>query len=162
MILAERMELEIKRYNGTVSHWLLFVEDEKVALDDRRDDLFNGDSPHDNPGSSRSGISDKTGSTGTRLAALEPKERWIQLIEEVEQKLPPKMQIFLRLRREYRGYQGRQGWVTPVQINYAQQVAELEGKRPEDVWIESRRTFYVWWNRIVTYTAVIAAKSDLL
>lgn len=162
MILAERIELEIKSYNSTVTHWLLFIDDERVAIEAQRSDLLYGTSPHDNSGGSRSGVSDKTGNTGAKLAALDQKELWVTLIDEVERKLPPKMQIFLKLRREYRGYNGRQGWAAPVQFRYAELVAQLEGKRPEDVWISSRATFHKWWSRIVTYTAVIAAKNDLL
>lgn len=82
--------------------------------------------------------------------------------EEVERRLPLKMQIFLRLRQELRHYRGRQGWTVAMQRRYAQVLAKRTGKGEEECWIEDHTTFWRWWIRIVEYTARLAAKAGLL
>jgi hypothetical protein len=49
-----------------------------------------------------------------------------------------------------------------VQHRYAQEIAERLSKRVEDVWIEDRNTFTGWWNRILQFGAIKAAKQGLL
>jgi len=49
-----------------------------------------------------------------------------------------------------------------VQHRYAQEIVERLGKRVEDVWIEDRNTFTGWWNRILQFGAIRAAKLGLL
>jgi hypothetical protein len=110
-------------------------------------------------------VSDPTGRKGIRLAALDDlrtTERWLEWCREAEAALPWKMQIFLRLRREYRHRRGPHGWTAAVQHRYAQEIAERLGKRVEDVWIEDRNTFTGWWNRILQFGAIRAAKLGLL
>jgi hypothetical protein len=49
-----------------------------------------------------------------------------------------------------------------VQHRYAQEIVERLGKRVEDVWIEDRNTFTEWWNRILQFGAIKAAKRGSL
>ena len=110
-------------------------------------------------------VSDPTGRKGIMLATLDDlrtTERWLEWCQEVEAALPWKMQIFLRLRREYRHRRGPHRWTAAVQHRYAQEIAERLGKRVEDVWIEDRNTFTGWWNRILQFGAIRAAKLGLL
>lgn len=72
------------------------------------------------------------------------------------------MQALLRLRREYRHRRGPHGWTAAVQHRYAQEIVERLGKRVEDVWIEDRNTFTEWWNRILQFGAIKAAKRGSL
>lgn len=112
---------------------------------------------------------DRTGNQATKLAdtsrRLEREAEWLELVEEVESKLPPKMQIFLRLRREAEytktRLRGRPGWVAYVQDHYAKEMAKANNKRPSDYWVEDR-TFFAWWDRIVTYAVIRAAKRGIL
>ena len=66
----------------------------------------------DDPASGRNSVrtvSDPTGRKGIMLATLDDlraTERWLEWCQEVEAALPWKMQIFLRLRREYRHRRG--------------------------------------------------------
>lgn len=149
--------------NRTAADWLLFYDEYKIAYLELVDDAIHGTRPslaEQTPGKKNS-ISDPTAKAGMLLTKHNYAE-WLALIEEVERRLPWKMQIFLRLRREHRHAAGNQGWVAAVQWGYASAVAERLGKEPEDVWIESRKTFYTWWQRIIDYTVRLASKRGLL
>lgn len=157
---------EARHENHIVAGWLLWYNERKQEYEQRREELLYSSKTLEMvagaPVGFGGGYSDPTGAKASKLAELRKTEQWLRLVEEVELRLPPKMQIFLRLRREYRYSKGRNGWVAPVQWKFAHEMAKIQGKKPEDTWIESRRTFWVWWDRIVEYTARIAAKRGLL
>jgi len=171
------MDDELREDFGIISDWLLNYEDYLVDYEYRRAQLAEAretvidatprPSP-DDPASGRNSVrtvSDPTGRKGIMLATLDDlraTERWLEWCQEVEAALPWKMQIFLRLRREYRHRRGPHGWTAAVQHRYAQEIAERLGKRVEDVWIEDRNTFTGWWNRILQFGAIRAAKPGLL
>jgi len=171
------MDDELREDFGIISDWLLNYEDYLADYEYRRAQLAEAreavidatprPSP-DDPAPGRNSVrpvSDSTGRKGIRLATLDDlrtTERWLEWCQEVEVALPWKMQIFLRLRREYRHRRGPHGWTAAVQHRYAQEIAERLGKRVEDVWIEDRNTFTGWWNRILQFGAIKAAKQGLL
>lgn len=159
----EQLDTEVKRDNRKVAGWLLFYEERKAEYEKQREAIIESSPPcflDAVPG--ENAVTDPTGRKAVNLARLHETEKWLRLVEEVESRLPLKMQVFLRLRREYRYRRGRNGWVAPVQWRYAQEIARILGKNPEDTWVESRTTFYYWWDRIVDYTARLAAKRGLL
>ena len=160
--MNQQLDAEIREDNRIVSDWLLYYHERRRAYYDRRENILHSTPRPDVGGGRSSAISDTTGGKGSKLGDMETVERWIELAEEVERRLPWKMRAFLLLRREYRHVKGNKGWTTAVQWRFAHEVAERLGKRPEDTWIESRRTFTRWWNRIVEYTARLAAKRGLL
>ena len=157
------LEQEVKSDNYKVSLWLLYYHDRKKEYTARRVALLLS-SPAPSDGQPRgTDTTDTTGGKGQKLAELyEQAGEWLDLIAEVEQGLPWKMQIFLRLRREYRYARGRNGWTAPVQRKFAEEVAAKLRKDPEDTWIESRNTFTRWWDKIVEYAVRKAAKRGLL
>jgi len=154
---------ELKKENRKVANWLLFYGERKREYEQLREKILTS-SPRilSGTGIAKNAISDPTGKKAVKLAQLQEMEQWIELVEEVERRLPPKMKVFLRLRREYRYSAKRNGWVAPVQWKYAQEVAKMLGKAQEDTWVESRTTFYYWWEKIVEYAARLAAKKGLL
>ncbi|GAV24792.1 hypothetical protein ciss_07250 [Carboxydothermus islandicus] len=157
------IDLEFKKENRKVANWLLFYEERKAEYERLREAIIES-SPclTDAVPGGKNAVSDPTARKAVELARLQETEKWLQLVEEVENRLPLKMKVFLRLRREYRYRTGRNGWIAPVQWRYAQELAKILGKNPEDTWIESRTTFYYWWERIVEYAARLAAKKGLL
>ena len=157
------IDIEVKKENRKVANWLLFYEERKKEYQELREEILGASSRSlSGAGIAKNAISDPTGKKAVKLAQLQEMEQWIELVEEVERRLPPKMKVFLRLRREYRYSAKRNGWVAPVQWKYAQEVAKMLGKAQEDTWVESRTTFYYWWERIVEYAARLAAKKGLL
>lgn len=142
---------------------MLYYEEYKREYQELLDDAIQGSRPNltDPRTGKTNAISDPTARAGILLMHSDH-ARWLALVEEVEERLPWKMQVFLRLRREHRHARGNQGWVAPVQWGYAEAIAERTGKQLEDVWIESRNTFGAWWRLIVDYTVRLAAKRGLL
>lgn len=161
---AKALDAEIKNDNRKVAGWLLYYHERKQEYLAKREGILHSSGPtlSDAIPGAKNAAGDPTGRKGQKLGDLQKTEQWLNLIEEVERRLPDKMAIFLKLRREYRHARGRNGWVAPVQHKYAQEMANLLGKKHEEVWIESRTTFYYWWERIVEYTARIASKRGLL
>lgn len=157
------LEQEARRDNEIASDWLLHYEDHKRRYYDEIEGAVYGSglSLADPRTAPTNAISDPTARVGMALMGSTTGQ-WLALIAEVEQRLPWKMQVFLRLRREHRHARGNQGWVAAVQWGYAAAVADKFDKELEDVWIESRNTFNVWWQRIVDYTVRLAAKRGLL
>lgn len=148
------LQEEVKRDSKIAAGWLLYYEERKKEYERQREAILHSSGPcltEVTPAGKS--IGDPTGRKVVRLGELQYAEEWLKLVEEVERRLPPKMQIFLQLRREYRHRRGRHGWVAPVQWKYAEKTGQ---------WVENRRTFYVWWNRIVAYTVILAAKRKLL
>lgn len=171
------MDAEMKRDLQTVEDfllnrddWVRFVECAKRERAADRADIIHS-TPRRAEGdpmpgfSSARRVSNPTLTKVLKLLSLgdcRETERWLALVAEVEEALPWKMQIFLRLRREYRDRRGPHGWTAAVQHRYAQEVAAKLGKRPEDTWIEDRKTFAEWWQRILRYAALKAAKRGLI
>jgi len=154
---------ELKKENRKVANWLLFYEERKKEYEQLREEIIEASPTPSNIGSiSKNSVSDPVASKVMKLIKYQEMEEWLTLIEEVEKNLPPKMKLFLKLRREYRHSAGSKGWVAPVQYRYVHELAAMLGKNPEDVWIENRVTFWKWWNRIVEYAARLAAKRGLL
>lgn len=156
------LQNKIKLEDKIVSDWLLFYSDRLKDHNEKRNDtLFATPSPADGmPKGTSTG--DPTANKGTTLAEMEEEEEWLHVVEEVRDKIHPKLQIFLRLRQECRNSKGRNGWVAYVQWHYAEEVAKMIGKDPRDTWIESRNTFTRWWENLVKMTARMAAKEGLL
>ena len=160
--MAQTLDQEAKKDNRIAAGWLLYYHERKKEYDSRREDILYA-SPGPADGQPRgTATGDTTGSKGARLAELCEDGDWLALIEDVERRLPWKMQIFLRLRREYRFARGRRGWTAAVQWRYAEEVAARLEKDPTDTWVESRSTFSRWWDRIVEYTVRAALKKNLL
>lgn len=176
---VEPLEKEVSRDNRIASDWLLWVDEREVDMLNHRQDIL-----HAAPGGidagkitvvgkgQRAGVghwqvpyisshpaSDSTGSRGTTLADLQNCEQWIALIREVEQRLPQKMQIVLMLRRECRHNVGKRGWLSYVQYNYLGWARK--NKKTEDMTI-SPDTIKAWWQKIISWTAIRAAKNGLL
>ena len=157
------LDVEVKNDNRIVEGWLLWYHERKSEyLSTREAILHSSSNTSIHEVISEGEVSDPTGHKGEKLAESKRTEEWLKLIEEVEMRLPWKLEIFLRLRREYRYASGRNGWVAGVQWKFAQEVAKQLGKKPSETWVESRSTFWSWWNQIVDYTARLAAKRGLL
>lgn len=160
------LDCEIREDNKIVAGWLLYYQERKKNYFNRRSEIIHSTAPRPQGNVSEACVADKTACQGVKLAQLQETERWLALVEEVEQRLPCKMQILLRLRREYlyntKKGPGRPSWVPVVQRRYAQELAVQLKKAPEDVWINSPATFHEMWDRIVNYAARIAAKRGLL
>lgn len=159
---AQTIDQIAKRENKKVEGWLLFYEDRLKEYEDERAEIIRTTSPSLFDGLKGTGTGDPTGVQGVKLAELQEREQWLRLVEKVERKLPQKLRVYLRVRREYRHARGSQGWVVRVQRDYAETMAKLTGLPEERHWIDSRRTFWVWWERIVEYAARMAAKEGLL
>lgn len=156
------LDVEVKNDNRVVEGWLLWYHERKTDYLNDREAILSSPGPNMNGSIRGSDISDPTGSKGQKLGDLKQAEEWLKLIEEVEARLPWKLEIFLHLRREYRYASGRNGWVAGVQWKFAEEVAKQLNKKPAETWVESRSTFWAWWNQIVDYTTVMAAKRGLL
>jgi hypothetical protein len=164
---ARALDAEIKNDNRIVAGWLLFYHERKQEYLEQRELLLHSTPKPEGPGSGQTyRISNPTASKAAKLADLQETEKWLALVEEVERRLPWKMQIFLILRRECRfntkNRPGRPSWVPIVQRRFAQELAARLNKAEEDVWINSPATFHEMWDRIVNYTARLAAKRGLL
>ena len=161
---------EAKDENRVVAGWLIHYHKRKEYYDQCREEvLYSTPQPPEVVTCPINQNSDTTGKKALALATFDENTgKWLALVEDIEEILPWKMQIVLKLRREtmHRPYKsrdrGRPAWIPYVQVRYAEEVAKRTGKAPEDVWIERPRTFIEWWNRIVEYAARLAAKKGLL
>ncbi|MFA5307834.1 MAG: hypothetical protein WC365_10355, partial [Candidatus Babeliales bacterium] len=83
---------------------------------------------------------------------------WLALVEEVEKRLPWKMQIILRLKRKYkRGVRGRPtNWL--VALEYSEEVS----KRIRKDYAVGPEAVRNWWDLIIEYAARLSAKRGLL
>ena len=171
----------MSRDNRIASGWLLWVDEREVDMQQHREEIIDASSGAINAAGitvigkgQRAGVghwqvpyikttpsSDSTGSRGAALADLGEVEKWIALVREVEQQLPWKMAILLRLKQDCRNsHRGR--WVAYCQSNYVDQVAHRLKKRRTDIITPSRNTLCEWWEKIVIWTVVKAAKNNLL
>lgn len=155
-----KLDEEIRRDNRIVAGWLLDYPQRKQAYEHRRQEiLYSSSASAMSKAPARAGISDTTGRKVALLAELETTERWLKLVEEVERRLPWKMQIVLRLRRESRYVQGR--WKAYAREQYTAEVAAATKKRESDVWV-GEESMGQFWRRVLEYTARAAGKKGLL
>lgn len=174
IINAETLDQEVKKDNRKVTYWLLNYHQKKKEIEQEKENLIlSGNyALEDRPVIKATTLTDITGKKAVQLADSTAKaEEWLRLVEEVEMRLPWKLQLVLQLRREAiarRGYiktgryKGRPAWIPYVQHKFCEAVAKRTGKNKEDVWIESPSVFSEWWQRIVEYAARLAAKKGLL
>ena len=85
-------------------------------------------------------------------------EEWLNLCEEIEKRLPWKMQILLRLKRKYKvGVKGR-----PVRWLIALELSEVVSRELGKDWCIGMDSVDKWWQRVVTYGVILAAKRGLV
>jgi hypothetical protein len=142
----------MERRKKIVSKWLLYYPDYKAEYNTELNRIAH-------PQLKTDGLPRATNTkdvTGEKIAALVdgPESKWLKLVEDVTRDISPRMQIYLKLRQEYR--HGR-NWFIPIQQKYCYAVAELRGKEPEDCWVDRRSTFYLWWEDIINYGIVLAS-----
>ncbi|MCL6590672.1 MAG: hypothetical protein K6U80_12030, partial [Firmicutes bacterium] len=160
------LEQEIRADNRIVEDWLLWIIERKQSYFNYKKEITEslGTGNIAVEVKPKNKVSDPTATKGLKLSSAEIQrmKEWIELVEEVETRLSPKMQVFLKLRREHRFASGRNGWTASVQLKFADELARLTHQKPEDTWIQSRNTFTLWWSKIIDYTARLAAKRGLL
>lgn len=152
------LDREVKEDNRKVAAWLLHYPERKREYDQRRElILHSSPAPADGMPRGRR-VSDHTGLKGRKLAEFKSTERWLALVEEVAERLPWKMQILLRLKRDYRiGVKGR-----PVRWRIALEISEEISQRIGCDFSIGPDAVDEWWSRIVEYAARLAAKRGLL
>jgi hypothetical protein len=152
------LDREVKEDNRKVAAWLLHYPERKREYEQRRELILHS-SPAPANGMPRGRrVSDHTGLKGRKLAELKSTERWLALVEEVAERLPWKMQILLRLKREFRiGVKGR-----PVRLWIALELSEEISERMGKDYSIGPDTVDEWWNRLIGYAARLAAKRGLL
>lgn len=151
---------EKNRDNRIVAYWLINYEERKKDYELKRKEIIEA-SPSTMHEIARNKwtISDPTGRKGQKLAELQETEKWLSFVDEVERRLPWKMQIILRLRREGRFLSGN--WVIYAQRRYVEEIAVITGKKEEDVWVSESR-IKQFWSKILEYSARLAGKKGLL
>jgi len=103
-------------------------------------------------------VGDTTGRKGQKLADLGANEQWFCLIGEVEKRLPWKLQILLRLKRQYRiGVRGR-----PVRMWIALDLSEEVSRAIKKDYSIGPEYVDKLWMQVVEYAARLAAKKGLL
>ena len=156
---------DIKQENRIVSDWLLYYPERLRQHEEQLASVTFLSSPSlsdDIQGTG--GTSDPT----ARVAAqrLKYDSAWFDLIADVERSLPEKQRVFLECRRQalkqHGGRPGRPAWIAYVQCRYPLVMAERTGRDVEHYFIGREMTLHQWWERIVDYTARLAAKKGLL
>jgi len=159
---ATTLENEIKDDNRKVSRWLLYYHERRREYLRKREDIMNSSPSLDGSAgvSSMSAgyVSNPTASKGDKLADLHKTEKWVSFVEEIERRLSPKMQVLLRLRRQYvHGVRGRPvRWI--IALKLSEEISRSAGKD----YSVGPDTVDKWWRNIVTYAVVVAAKKRLL
>lgn len=167
MNYIEEMNIE----NKIVAWWLLHYEEKRKEYEQKVNGIIDG-SIHSSiviVGAVQPEVRDPTGGKAVKIIdELKEIREWLELIEEVEEKLPFKLRTFLKLRREAeernkeKRDKGRPSWIPYVQRRFAEEMAKHYKKREEDVWINAATTFIEWWHKIVDYAARLAAKRGLI
>jgi len=154
------LDEEIKKDNKIVTGWLLYYHERKRNyLHQRENIIYEQQTQKESLVRGRPYISDTTAKKAIKLIDLEKTEEWLQLIEEIEKRLPWKLQIILKLRRESKYVTNY--WRIYVQRRYVKEVSRLTKKNEEDVWV-SEEQIRQFWDKIVNYTARLAGKKGLL
>ncbi len=154
------LDQEVKKDNKVVSGWLLYYHERKQSYNQRREAILYGSArPKDSgvPGSPY--ISDTTARKAEKLATLDEETGvWLVLVEEVQRRLPWKLQILLRLKQKYRtGVRGR-----PVRWIIALELSEEVSRRTRKDYSVGPDAVDEWWNKVVDYAGRLAAKKKLL
>ncbi len=157
--MSKPLDKEVARDRRIVAGWLLWYEERKQQYEEMREEMLHSSPP---PLSEvvpvQGGISDTTGQKGTQLGDLQEAERWLALAEEVEQRIPWKMQILLELKRKYKvGVKGR-----PVRWLIAVELSKEVSRRLNKDWCVGVDSVDKWWQRIVGYGTILAAKKGLV
>jgi len=145
-----------------VSGWLLYVDDRRQEYQQKKENITISTGPGLVKIPDTKEISKPTERTALKLAELHNTEKWLQLVEDVEANLPHRRLVFLRLRREYRHNRGRQGWTVSVQRRFASEMVRRGGGEEEDHWINTRETFWKWWNDIILFALGMAKGRGLI
>lgn len=157
---------EVNSENRLCAGWLLFCEERKLEQVAHRHDVLDSigsASGYQESIASKYSVGDPTYEKAKRLIGrYEKYNEWLKLVKFIEENLPDHLRIFLKLRRQYRFSSGRHGWTVPVQMKFAEEYAMHTGRTQEEVWIENRHTFKLWWKTIINITARYAAKKGLL
>lgn len=150
---------EIKNDNKIVSGWLLYYHERRRHYESRREDIIHSTPRPEGPsGGQTFAVSDATGRKGQKLADLQETEKWLALIEEVERRLPWKMQILLRLKQKHRiGARGR-----PVRWIIALELSEEVSRKIKKDYSIGPDSVDEWWHKLIEYAARMAAKRGLL
>jgi len=151
--------------NQAVEGWLLFWEDRLLAYEAAREEVMGGKSRTVMVGGQRGGKTSATEAKGLKLAELAQREPWLMFVKDFEAMLgssAPNLLVVLRLRRQYRNYRGRRGWVGPVQVRYPMEVAAVTGKPAEGYFLVSRNSFHGMWRDIVDLAAREAIRRGLV
>ena len=155
---------EKARDNRIVSGWLLNYHERKKQYEQKREEILHSSTNstyRETPGRTTA-ITDTTARKGQELARLKNTEQWLDLVEELERRLPRKMKIILRLRRECKLSSRKRGyWIFYVQRKYVEEIAAATRRKEEDVWI-GEHAIQKWWERILEYAARLAGKRGLL
>jgi hypothetical protein len=157
-LVEETLDKEAREDNRIVAGWLLYYHERKRDYENRREAILHSTPrPYEVSGGTNY-ISDATGRKGQKLADLREIEEWLALVEEVERRLPWKMQILLRLKRTYkRGARGR-----PVRWIIALKLSEEISERTRKDYSIGPDAVDEWWQKVVEYGARLAAKRGLL
>lgn len=155
----KHLDKEIAMDRREVAGWLLWYEERKQEHEERREEILESSPlPFSEVVQVQSGVSDITGKKGAQLGDLQEGERWLALAEETERRLPWKMQILLKLKRKYKvGTKGR-----PVRWLIALELSEEVSKRLNKDWCIGVDSADRWWQNIVTYAVILAAKRGLI
>lgn len=146
--------LDLTHEDKIIQEWLLECPRLREQAEARREDIL-GRSPSTSLASmvdGNTGISDKTGQTGTDLAEMAQIEQVIKLIEDFEKALPPERRVFLELRREYKYHGGQKGYTSRIQYQFARQMAQRTGHEAYYSF-HHRNTFASWWKDMINALA---------
>jgi hypothetical protein len=155
-LMEQTLTAEVKEDKRQVAGWLLYYYERRKEYEQRRQDIIHSTSRPEGP--QGTSVSDTTGRKGQKLGDLKNTSDWLALVEEVEKRLPWKMQIILRLKRKYkRGVRGRPtNWL--VALEYSEEISRIR-KFDYAVGPDMVRK---WWYQIIEYAARLSAKRGLL
>lgn len=157
---AKPLDKEIRADRRLVAGWLLWCDEREQQYRERREEILHSSLP---PLFSRPpvqlGLGDTTGKKGAELGDLARAERWIRLVREIEARLPWEMQVLLQLKRKYkmRGTKGR-----PVRWLIALELSEEVSRRLGKEWCAGVKQVDRWWQRILDYAVILAAKRGVI
>jgi|GEM_PF-2273311 len=99
------------------------------------------------------------------LAELEKRERWLIVVEMVQDMLGPKKLLFLELRRKAadknKKVNGREVWRSYVQVHYSDEMSKLHSITSDKFWLHDN-TITNWWIEIVSLVRIVALKKGCL
>ena len=155
---AIELDQEFGNDNKTVSGWLLDINKRKQNYLMQRENILHSSPPASDGQPKGSGTGNPTEAKGFRLTELQESEKWFRLVEELEKRLPWKMQLVLNLKRKYRrGVRGR-----PVNWLVALEFSEEVSRRIKKDYSVGPDAVRKWWDLIVEYGARLAGKRGLL